>query len=223
MTNRPTMYILAGPNGSGKSSVLEQEIPQDIIKLNADNFSLEIAREKGIPENEIRYILNFSAKIAKEKGIPEDEIKDTISRSNILKLAGMERMSSFMQQTIEQGNSFSAETTLHVKAYQKYIKDAKSHGFEVELLYVGTENPEINKKRVDFRVSQGGHDIDPDTIESRYYGSLKRLSGYIGMVDKAIIYDNTAKPRIILSIEHGKIIEINKPVPKWVNNNVISI
>jgi predicted ABC-type ATPase len=57
--------------------------------------------------------------------------------------------------------------------------------------YIGVENPEIAKDRVKIRVSKGGHGISDDTIERRYYSSLKNLKAVIEACDEITIYDNT--------------------------------
>ena len=199
-TDRPKMYILAGPNGSGKTSALLKQIPKNVIILNADKFSREIAKER--------------------LGIPDDEIQDEVNNSKTLKLAGMRELTARMQECIDQRESFAPETTLDTKGYEKYIESAKSNGFEVELWYVGTKSPKINIDRVARRVSEGGHNIPPKTVADRYYGSLERLSSYIKLVDRAEIHDNTEEPRHILSIDHGKIIEKNEPIPDWIQKIV---
>ncbi|MDQ3108696.1 MAG: hypothetical protein M3R17_02285 [Bacteroidota bacterium] len=49
------------------------------------------------------------------------------------------------------------------------MKQAKAEGYKVYLYFVSTENPEINKERVQLRVRNNGHDVPPDKIVSRYY------------------------------------------------------
>ena len=167
MTNpnkdKPIMYILAGPNGSGKSSVLTKKIPENIVALNADKFAKEIA---------------------KERGIPDDKAQDAVDNSEALQLAGMRRLKNLMRQALKTGETFSAETVLNLGAYKDYIKDAKSNGFEVELLYIGLNSPMTNRRRVDIRVAKGGHSVKPENIINRYYGSLERLHFYIIKADR---------------------------------------
>lgn len=197
------MYILAGPNGSGKTSALKGEIPEDVTFLNADKFSREIA---------------------KERGIPEDRIQNAVDTDVRLQLAGGRKVIEEMRKHIKQGDTFAVETTLDTVLYQNtYIKNAKSNGFEVELLYVGTESPQINIERVEDRVAKGGHDIKPEVIVGRYYGSLECLNAHIEMVDKAKIYDNSlfgGNARRILSFAHGKIVEKSEHIPEWVNKYI---
>ena len=199
-TDKPKMYILAGPNGSGKTSVLLKRIPKDVTILNADKFAREIA---------------------KKLGVPDDKIQDAVNNSDALQLAGMRKLTALMQECIGQRESFAPEKTLDAKGYEKYIERAQSSGFEVELLYVGTESPKINIVRVVNRVAGGGHHIKPETIKKRYYGSLVRLGSYIELVGRAEIHDNTEKPRHVLSVDHGKIIEKNEPIPGWIKKYVL--
>ena len=208
MTNipddKPKMYILAGPNGSGKSTFLKKEFPPETIHLDADEFSREIAKER-YPD------------------IPNDEIQALIDSDISLQIGGSRRLRGKIKENIKNGLSFSAETTLSGKSYETHINNAKLNGFKINLLYVGTQSPDINVLRVSQRASEGKHDVPVETIENRYNESLKRLSDFIKLSDKVKVYDNSIygkEARLILSIEQGKIIDVNKPIPKWVNDSV---
>jgi predicted ABC-type ATPase len=60
---------------------------------------------------------------------------------------------------IEKGESFAVETTLSGKSYLQMMVEARIRGFEVVLVYIGTENVEINLARIRNRVLAGGHDV----------------------------------------------------------------
>ena len=64
---------------------------------------------------------------------------------------------------------FSFETVFSHESNLDIMHRAAGQGYKVYLYYVGTESPEINKFRVEYRVTQGGHYVPPDTIEKRYY------------------------------------------------------
>jgi len=51
--------------------------------------------------------------------------------------------------------SFAVETTLAGKHYLQMMVDARNRGFEVVLVYIGTENVEINLTRIRNRVLAG--------------------------------------------------------------------
>jgi len=51
---------------------------------------------------------------------------------------------------------------------------------------------ELAKKRVQQRVSEGGHNIDPIVIERRYLSGIRNLFDiYLPIVDEVLIFDNS--------------------------------
>lgn len=88
--------------------------------------------------------------------------------------------------------SFAFETTLSTKSYKSKILDAKEKGYTVTLLFFWLQNVELAKARVKTRVSEGGHNIEPEIIERRYFRGIKNLFKiYLPIVDGAIIFDNS--------------------------------
>jgi predicted ABC-type ATPase len=67
-------------------------------------------------------------------------------------------------------------------------------------------------------VSKGGHGISDDTIERRYYSSLKNLKSVIEVCDEIIIYDNTEIFKEILDYKDGNLIWEDKNMPNWANS-----
>jgi predicted ABC-type ATPase len=51
---------------------------------------------------------------------------------------------------------------------------AQVMGFTVILLFFWLQTVELAKKRVQKRVSEGGHDIEPEVFERRYVSSIRR-------------------------------------------------
>jgi hypothetical protein len=58
--------------------------------------------------------------------------------------------------------------------------EAKSRGFEVVLIYIGTESVEINLARIKNRVLQGGHDVPEKDVRRRYQRSFRNLPIALG-------------------------------------------
>ncbi|HRG59359.1 MAG TPA: zeta toxin family protein [Bacteroidia bacterium] len=88
--------------------------------------------------------------------------------------------------------SFAFETTLSTKSYRSKILEAKEKGYTVTLLFFWLQNLELAKARVKMRVSEGGHNIEPEIIERRYFRGIKNLFKiYLPIVDGAIIFDNS--------------------------------
>jgi predicted ABC-type ATPase len=88
--------------------------------------------------------------------------------------------------------SFAFETTLSTKSYKSKIIEAKEKGYTVTLLFFWLQNVELATARVKMRVSEGGHNIEPEIIERRYFRGIKNLFKiYLPIVDGAIIFDNS--------------------------------
>jgi predicted ABC-type ATPase len=49
---------------------------------------------------------------------------------------------------LKRGQSFSIETTLSGKNYLEMMRQARTLGFEIVLVYIGTESVEINLSRI---------------------------------------------------------------------------
>ena len=80
---------------------------------------------------------------------------------------------------IDEGISFNQETTLSGRSIINNIKRAKQNGYTIILNYIGVDNSETAKERVDLRVKKGGHGIPHKDIERRYFESLENLTNII--------------------------------------------
>ena len=49
---------------------------------------------------------------------------------------------------------------------------ARNRGFEIVLIYIGTEDVEINLTRIRNRVLAGGHDVPEEDVRRRYKRSF---------------------------------------------------
>lgn len=112
--------------------------------------------------------------------------------------------------------SFAVETTLANKSYAILIRKARKLGYRANLLFIWLSSVEQAKARVAQRVSEGGHDIQPDVIERRYYAGLNNLAAlYIPIVDTWTIIDNSEGKNTIVAtsnkiydpIKYSKIIQ----------------
>jgi predicted ABC-type ATPase len=119
---------------------------------------------------------------------------------------------------IEKGESFAVETTLSGHTYLKMMVDARARGFEVVLVYIGTENVEINLARIRNRVLAGGHDVPESDVRRRYQRSFENLPIAIERADHAILFDNSTEEgyRLIavLGLSGSQWFQ---PTPRWAN------
>ncbi len=97
-----------------------------------------------------------------------------------------------IDELIRSNQDFSFETTLSTKSFANTIHKAKSKGYYVTLIFFWLESIELAKDRVQKRVSEGGHNIEPDVIVRRYKAGIKNLFKlYCDKVDSLLIYDNS--------------------------------
>jgi predicted ABC-type ATPase len=93
---------------------------------------------------------------------------------------------------LNQNKSFAFETTLSTRSYKSKVIEAQQNDYTVTLLFFWLQTIELAKERVKIRVSEGGHNIEPDVIERRYIKGINNLFEiYLPIVDGALIFDNS--------------------------------
>jgi predicted ABC-type ATPase len=87
-----------------------------------------------------------------------DAIANTLqaTTSRLPPVAAARQVLKSAAEHLAKSKSFAVETTLAGKNYLQMMLDARDRGFEVRLVYVGTENVEINLVRIRNRVLAGG-------------------------------------------------------------------
>ena len=179
---KKVFYLFAGVNGAGKSTLYNLAIINKNIKNSIRINTDEIVKEIGDWKNN------------------SDQIKAAKIAINL-------RNDCFIK-----GKSFNEETTLTGKTILKTIDRAKELGYELQLFYVGVSSPEIAKERIKNRVEKGGHNIENNIVEKRYYESLKNLKDVISKFDKVQLYDNSNKYIEFFSFEDNKILFKTKDI-----------
>ena len=179
---KKVLYIFAGVNGAGKSTLYNSENLDNEIKYSTRINTDEIARKIGDWKNN------------------SDQIKAAKIAINL------------RNDCLQNWKSFNEETTLTGKTILKTIDKAKELGYELQLFYVGVNNPEIAKERIRNRVEKGGHNIADEIVEKRYYESLKNLKHVITKFDEVYLYDNSIKYKHIFSFINNKILYKDKNV-----------
>jgi hypothetical protein len=69
---------------------------------------------------------------------------------------------------------------------------ADDAGYDVTMYFVCTSDPEINVRRVENRVSSGGHDVPHQRIVARYWRSLGLLPDAALVARRTVLFDNSA-------------------------------
>jgi predicted ABC-type ATPase len=93
-----------------------------------------------------------------------------------------------INELLKENENFAFETTLSTKSYKNKIREAKEKGYNVTLLFFWLISTELAKERVKIRVSEGGHNIDSDVIERRYFRVLKTYLTFIYQLLMELIF-----------------------------------
>lgn len=125
--------------------------------------------------------------------INPDEIALTLDLPEPQRSAQAQSIADFNRDTcLERKLSFSFETVMSHPSKVELMARAHDAGYEVTLFFVATSDPEINVRRVENRVSTGGHDVPHDRIRARYWRSLSYLCHAALVADRTVVFDNSA-------------------------------
>ncbi len=175
----PALVIIAGPNGSGKSSAY-------------NNTKIQEGKRDF-------WIINPDLLTSRLSDTESLEIRDA-------NLQSVKRIERWLYASVDVHQTIGVETVLSTPKYQKLVEHAKRRGFEIWLIYVVLESPELNVERVKIRVRKGGHDVPTEKIVDRYHRSLQQFPWFLEKADKAWVYDNSSsEPRLIAHKESDKI------------------
>lgn len=122
------------------------------------------------------------------------------------------------EEFLTQGISFCFETVFSHPSKIDFIAKAKALGYYVVLIYIHLENSSLNQARVSQRVSEGGHNVPWEKIESRLPRTIKNVTIAIPLADEVRLLDNSSRQhpfRQIALVRKGCRIENIEPLPVW--------
>ncbi len=90
------------------------------------------------------------------------------------------------------GTSFCFETVFSHVSKIDFVAKAKALGYEIILVYIHLDSTELNEARVTQRVSEGGHNVPTDKIQSRIPRTMNNIKKIIPLVDSARLLDNSS-------------------------------
>jgi predicted ABC-type ATPase len=88
-----------------------------------------------------------------------------------------------------------------------FLEACQSQGYEILLVFIGLDGPELSRARVLQRVDAGGHDVPDEKLEARFPRTLANLKAAIGFVDRAVLFDNSTADqpfRFVAEFRRGK-------------------
>jgi predicted ABC-type ATPase len=184
---RPQLFVLAGPNGSGKTTWLD---------YNRSEISALDLRIHLNPDAIARAIC------------PED-----VSRASVA--AGREVIRRSLE-LLAHKTSFGFETTLAGHHALKIMRKACAVGYEITLVFLATDDPHINLRRIARRKAAGGHGVPKEDVLRRYTRSFANIELAVAHSHHAHLIDNSEnhQPHEFARVEYGDI-AIYNPVPPF--------
>mgnify|MGYP003608474277 FL=1 len=122
------------------------------------------------------------------------------------------------QKFLEEGLSFCFETVFSHVSKIDFVARAKSLRYEVILVFIHLDNPELNEARVSQRVSEGGHDVPAEKIYGRLPRTVKNIMKTLPLVDSAFLLDNSTRNhpfRQIAVVHLGRKRILCDDIPAW--------
>ncbi|MDR0888246.1 MAG: zeta toxin family protein [Candidatus Methanoplasma sp.] len=189
----PKILVIAGPNGSGKSSIASDKVRRALNERIINPDNYAEGLSDDMPDRTKRYIV------------------------------AMEACNNIRESMMKCHESFGFETIGSTEDKVEFIKRAVDEGYEVSLIYVTLNDPGLCLSRIKKRVSEGGHDVDPEKVRSRYFKSMQNLHKFLELSDRANVYDNSGdKPQIVFMKKDGEYILCVDPEEyEWVNTYIL--
>jgi predicted ABC-type ATPase len=103
------------------------------------------------------------------------------------------------------GTDFAFETTLAARNFAGFLRNCKTKGYTINLIYFWLQSPELAIERVQRRVESGGHSIPEDVIRRRYDRGRKNLTSlYLPLCDTWIVYNNSSEALVLVARKNAQ-------------------
>lgn len=143
--------------------------------------------------------------------------------------SGRKLVSSLLYSQFQEENiGIGLERTLFTaKTQREYMIQRRMEGVYTRMIFVGTESPMINIKRVNRDELLGHHGTNAGTIYHRFFKSLAGCVAMMPFFNELFVIDNSEdgkKPELILQVKDGVIkYKHETRLPKWVNFFIANI
>lgn len=194
VADKPHLFIVAGPNGAGKSLFSAMLAPTEFDVFDGDKYITEL--KKRFPE------------------IGSDILQERVNEHDF-KMA--------KEVAIKAHKSFAFETNFSAEDPLQSLREFKSDGYLVHLIFIGLNTLEECIQRVSSRVKAGGHKVSEPSIEYNFKHGYENLYNHfhhfdtVTLLDNSIVTDQPVRiPVKMLYWEKGNIELFDPNCPDWV-------
>ena len=117
-------------------------------------------------------------------------IKEKAGGLNTQDIANQEAAKIFYEKAARK-ESFAIETNLYDVETYKSFQGLQGLGYNIFIYFLAVDDVSICVNRVNLRVRQGGHNVNPDIIRQRYTTGLALLKHYKNFPDVLMLLDNS--------------------------------
>jgi predicted ABC-type ATPase len=118
---------------------------------------------------------------------------DDLARERGLDARAAQKLAtSLRSEAIAQRRSLLYETVMSHPSKIAELQAAAAAGYATTVVFIATDDPEINIERVRLRVADGGHNVPRERIRARHRRSIGLAPSAIAFATQAYVYDNTA-------------------------------
>jgi predicted ABC-type ATPase len=101
------------------------------------------------------------------------------------------------------------------------LEKARQAGYTTKVLFISTEDPNLNVGRVLVRMSQSGQGVPLGTIPESYEEAMKSLPEARKHADDLLVYDNTENGRghrLVARFIGGELVKTTQAQPDWLKD-----
>ena len=129
---------------------------------------------------------------------------------------GARRAIKKIDECLDNGYSFTQETTLSGNKTVLTCRAAKEKGYFIRLYYIGLDTADESIKRIKNRVEKGGHNIPTDTVMQRFASRFEMLKKVLPYCNEAFFFDNGNGFKQVAEYRNGELTVTDPAAPEWI-------
>ena len=120
--------------------------------------------------------------------------------------------------TLREQRSFAVED---LTVDTELLESARQAGYSTKVLFISTEDANLNVGRILVRMSRGGQAVPLSAIPESYREAMKSLPDARQHADDLLVYDNTPNGkghRLVARFISGELVKTTHTSPDWLKN-----
>jgi len=101
------------------------------------------------------------------------------------------------------------------------LENARDAGYATKVVFISTEDPNLNVGRILIRMARGGQSLPLSAIPESYEESMKSLPEARKHADDVLVYDNTPdgrEHRLVARFIAGEVVKATHNPPEWLKD-----